>query len=171
MIKIPEIQLSANQRDREEFFRELILELAQSLQNVVGLEEAEGFVKMVGLKIGQSIYDDYNNEFAGKIEWSIELLAQALLDLKLKIKGGFKIESIEEDKIVLVNDACPFGQAVEGRPSLCQMTSSVFGKVASEVSGEANVYIDKAIARGDSGCRVVVSLTAHSGRGVNFYKA
>ena len=61
-------------------------------------------------------------------------------------------------EIVLGNRACPFAEKVVGRPALCMMTSNVFGGIAAENLGYAKVVIEKAIARGDEGCRVVVHL-------------
>ena len=62
------------------------------------------------------------------------------------------------DRVVLGNRKCPFGRNVEGRPSLCMMTSNVFGRIAAENLGYSRVRIDEAIARGDAGCRVVIEL-------------
>ncbi|MEX1039691.1 MAG: methanogen output domain 1-containing protein, partial [Pirellulaceae bacterium] len=72
----------------------------------------------------------------------------------------FYVIEEDEDKIVLGNRACPFGEMVEGRPSLCMMTSNVFGTIAAENLGYAKVSIEEAIARGDAGCRIVVHLNA-----------
>jgi len=149
---MPELQ--NNRRDRDAFLRELVSELAATLQDVVGMEEAEGFVKIVGLRIGQAINEDYSS--ADDPEWSKEELADVLVDLKAKINGGFSVESIEEDRIVLVNSRCPFGPAVLGKPALCRMTSSVFGQIASSHFDYANVEITEALARGDGRCRVVI---------------
>ena len=44
-------------------------------------------------------------------------------------------------------------------PSLCRMTSSVFGGIAARNSDEgATVLLEERIALGDAGCRVVVEL-------------
>ena len=59
---------------------------------------------------------------------------------------------------MFANRACPFGDKVVGRPSLCMMTSNVFGSIASDSAGYAKVAIEKAIARGDAGCLVTVYL-------------
>lgn len=151
-------ELTNNHRDRDLFLRELVAEMATTLHDVVGNEEAEGFVKMVGLRLGQRINEDYTTaDDVGK--WSMDDLADVLIDLKAKIQGGFTVESIDEDKVVLVNSKCPFGKLAVGRPALCHLTSSVFGQVASSHFGYANVDITEAIARGDNRCRVVISLT------------
>jgi CheY-like chemotaxis protein len=57
---------------------------------------------------------------------------------------------------VLGNRACPLAEKVVGRPRM--MTSNVFGGIAAENLGYAKVVLEQAIARGDSGCRVVRSL-------------
>ncbi|GHC01239.1 methanogen output domain 1-containing protein [Cerasicoccus arenae] len=149
--------LHNNQRNREQFLRELVSELASTLQDVVGMEEAEGFIKMVGLRIGQQINEDYTTA-ADVGKWSQQDLTDVLIDLKAKIDGDFTVESIEEDRIVLVNKRCPFGDMVLGRPTLCHMTSSVFGQIAASHFNYANVEITESIARGDNRCRVVIGL-------------
>ena len=68
------------------------------------------------------------------------------------------IES-DDEKIVLGNKVCPFGDKVADRPSLCMMTSNVFGTIAAENSGYARVKLEKTIAQGDSQCRVAVYFT------------
>ena len=60
---------------------------------------------------------------------------------------------------MLVNDRCPFGAAVQQAPSLCRMTSSVFGGIAARNGDDgASVLLEERIAVGDPGCRVVVDL-------------
>lgn len=167
------MKLDGNQRTRELFLRELVSELSSALQSVVGMREAEGFVKIVGLKIGEAIYQDYCSE-VGERRWTAQELADVLIDLKRKINGGFSVESIDEYKVVLVNDQCPFGDLVKGRPSLCQMTSSVFGKIAAEQFDYSLVEIKEAIANGDDRCRVIVHLippSEGSTDGVEFYRS
>lgn len=164
------VHLSGNARDRESFLLELINELGNSLESSIGKPEAEGFVRLVGLRLGKAIADDYDSTRTDK-SCSSEELAEMLVDLKRKIDGGFSIESVSENEIVLVNDRCPFGNSVKGNTSLCQMTSSVFGRVASRYFDTVNVDIEESIARGDGRCRVVVCLDPDPERkkGVNFY--
>ncbi len=68
------------------------------------------------------------------------------------------IVSADDNQIVMHAGRCPFGDKVIGRPSLCMMTTNVFGRVVADRNGYAHVKIDKAIARGDSHCHVVVAL-------------
>ncbi|MCZ4297618.1 methanogen output domain 1-containing protein [Henriciella marina] len=143
--------------DRDLFLRSLLRELAGTLEAVVGLEDASGYISVVGGAIGSQINQAYKNEINVQ-NLSREEIGQVLVDLKRRIEGDFYIIEADETKIVLGNNACPFGEYVEGRPSLCMMTSNVFGTIAAENLGYANVVIEKAIARGDTGCRVVVNL-------------
>lgn len=145
-------------RDRDVFVRELLGELADILEDGVGLEETATFISRVGNRIGREMNSDYLDA-AHAERLDVEQVAAALVDLKRRIHGGFSVERIDGEKIVLVNTACPFGRYVEGRRSLCMMTSSVFGRVAADNLGYARVEIKKAIARGDPGCRVIVHLT------------
>lgn len=159
-------------RDRDKFLRELIGELSSTLEEVIGLEEASGFIAVVGARLG-AIMDAEYREALGVESLDVEHVAAAMVDLKRRIEGGFKIESIEDDKITLVNDRCPFGKYVEGRSSLCMMTSNVFGKIAADNLGYARLEIPEAIAKGDDGCRVVIHLKpqedSYTGSGREYY--
>jgi predicted ArsR family transcriptional regulator len=143
--------------ERDVFLRMLLRELSGTLQDVVGLEEASGYISVVGAAVGRQLDDGYRN--ALQVErLSREQVGDVLVDLKRRIQGDFRIVEEREDRIVLASRSCPFGSYVAGRPSLCMMTSNVFGYVAAENLGYARVQIDKAIARGDEGCHVTIFL-------------
>jgi predicted ArsR family transcriptional regulator len=144
--------------ERDLFLRTLLRHLAGTLQDVVGLEEASGFVSVVGQRIGDEINTAYTSALAVE-QLSRAQVADVLVDLKRRIQGDFFIIEESDEKIVLGNRACPFAEKVIGRPALCMMTSNVFGSIAAENLGYAKVVLEQAIARGDSGCRVVVYLT------------
>ena len=138
--------------ERDVFMRTLLRHLAGTLQDIVGLDEASGFVSVVGQRMGRQIEDDY------KTALGTNELTREHVGLKARIEGDFYVISQDDEKIVLGNRACPFGDKVMGRPALCMMTSNVFGAIASDNLGYAKVEIQEAIARGDAGCRVVVYL-------------
>lgn len=143
--------------ERDLFLRNLLRELSGSLQEVVGLEEASGFVSVVGQRIGRQIDDDYKRALQVE-DLSRSQVAEVLVDLKRRIQGDFFVIEETEEKIVLGNRACPFGEKVKDRPALCMMTSNVFGSIAAENLGYAKVELQETIAEGDGGCRVVVHL-------------
>lgn len=143
--------------ERDSFFRSIIRELSGALQDIVGLDEAAGFVSIVGQNIGRAINDEYRSALSVE-QLTREQVAEVLVDLKRRIHGDFFIIEENDDRIVLGNRACPFGEKVIGRPSLCMMTSNVFGSITASNMGYAKVVIEEAIARGDAGCRVVVHL-------------
>ncbi|HYB98855.1 MAG TPA: methanogen output domain 1-containing protein [Candidatus Limnocylindrales bacterium] len=143
--------------ERDVFLRTLLRHLAGTLQNVVGLEEASGFVSVVGKEMGDEINGAYKAAL-GTDQLTREQVAEVLVDLKRRIQGDFFIIEQDDEKIVLGNRACPFAEKVVGRPALCMMTSNVFGSIAADNLGYAKVAIEQAIARGDAGCRVVVYL-------------
>lgn len=157
--------------ERDVFLRTLIRELAGTLEGVVGLEEASGFVSVVGQRVADWIDAKYRDAL-GKDRFEREELARVLVDLKRRIQGDFRIEEVDEEKIVLSNRACPFGDRVLGRPSLCMMTSNVFGSLAAEHCGYARVELLETIAEGHAGCRVVVRLRPIPGatRGREYYR-
>jgi predicted ArsR family transcriptional regulator len=160
--------------ERDMFLRTLLRHLSGTLQKVVGLEEASGFVSVVGQEIGDEINRTYKNALAVE-NLTQEQVADVLVDLKRRIQGDFYIIEQDSEKIVLGNRACPFAEKVVGRPALCMMTSNVFGSIAADNLGYAKVVIEQAIALGDPGCRVVVYLKpttqAEAANGREYFKA
>ncbi len=159
MVAIAEIEEFAAfeiARDRDQFLRELIRELSGTLEEVVGAEDAAGFISVVGARLGEVMNEEYC-EHARVKSLSLQQIAACMIDLKQRIQGDFQVESISAERIVLVNSRCPFGAYVKGRPSLCMMTSNIFGHIAAQNTGYAEVTIPEAIAKGDGRCRVVVS--------------
>jgi len=143
--------------ERDVFLRTLIRHLAGTLEEVVGLQEASGFISVVGQRMGEEMNASYRRALALP-QLSREQVADVLVDLKARIQGDFFILEQDDEKIVLGNRACPFAEKVIGRPSMCMMTSNVFGVIAAENLGYAKVSLERTIAEGHSGCRVVVYL-------------
>eukprot|EP00913_Durusdinium_trenchii_P010935 g10264.t1 len=100
------------------------------------MEDASGFVSVVGQRIGEQIDEEYKSALQLS-KLSREQVAEVLVDLKRRIEGDFYIIEQNDEKIVLGNRACPFGDKVVDRPALCMMTSNVFGVIASENLGYA----------------------------------
>ncbi len=159
--------------ERDVFLRTLLSELAGTLSSVVGLQEASGFVSVVGQRMGQQINDMYRSTM-GVSSLNPAQVSDVLVDLKRRIQGDFFVIEQDEDKIVLGNRACPFGDKVIGKKALCMMTSNVFGGITAENLGYAKVVLEKTIAEGAGECRVVVHLkpTAVTGDGTarEYYK-
>lgn len=143
--------------DRDLFLRTLLRELTGTLEDVVGLDEAAGFISVVGQRIGEQINAGYRRDLALPV-LSRAQVADVLVDLKRRIDGDFRVVEQDDTRIVLENRRCPFGDKVIGRPSLCMMTSNVFGVIAAENLGQAKVELAQTIAGGAPGCRVVVHL-------------
>ena len=143
--------------ERDIFLRTLLRELSGTLQDVVVIDEASGFISVVGQRIGDQINEAYGKALAVE-NLSRDQVTDVLVDLKRRIQGDFYVIEESDEKIVLGNRACPFGDKVVGRPSLCMMTSNVFGTIAAENLGYGKVAIEKAIAHGHPECRIVVYL-------------
>jgi predicted ArsR family transcriptional regulator len=144
--------------DRDVFLRTLLRELAGSLEAVIGLQEASGYISLVGQAVGTQIEQMYTGAL-GVQRLTRDQVAAVLVDLKRRIGGDFYLIEHDEEKIVLGNRACPFAEKVLGRESMCMMTSNVFGTIAAHNLGYARVQLQETIARGNAGCRVVVYLT------------
>lgn len=143
--------------ERDIFLRTLIRELSGTLQDVVGLDEAAGFISVVGQNMGNQINSEYKN--ALRVEnLNRHQVADVLVDLKRRIHGEFYIVEETDEKIVLHNRICPFEDKVVGRPAMCMMTSNVFGSIAAENLGYAKVELNETIAEGSNRCVVTVYL-------------
>lgn len=142
---------------RDVFLRDLLRDLSGTLEEVVGLEEAVGFISLVGQKMGDRINEGYKHAL-GSPKLGREQVAHVLVDLKRRIQGDFYIIEETDEKIILGNRRCPFGDKVLGRPSLCMMTSNVFGVIAADNLGQAKVSLEQTIAEGAGGCRVTIYL-------------
>jgi hypothetical protein len=159
--------------ERDVFLRTLLRELAGALEDVVGLEEASGFISVVGQRLGDEINRQYRSALAVEC-LTREQVRDVLVDMKRRIQGDFYVIEERDDRIVLGNRTCPYADKILGRPALCMMTSNVFGSIAAENLGYAKVVLEQAIARGDPGCRVVLYLRptaeAEAARGREYFK-
>lgn len=145
--------------ERDVFLRSMLRELAGTLQDVVGLDEASGFISVVGQRIGDELNASYRAAL-GVPSLNREQVADVLVDLKQRINGEFVIVEQNDERIVYANTRCPFGEKVIDRPALCMMTSNVFGNIAADNLGYARVVLEETIAEGAAGCRVVVHLSS-----------
>jgi hypothetical protein len=144
--------------DRDLFLRSLLRELSGTLEEVVGLEEASGYISIVGAAVGEEIDRQYRRAFEVS-SLSREQVTAVLVDLKRRIAGDFYVIEESDDKVVLGNRACPFGDKVLGHRSMCMMTSNVFGRIAAENLGYGKVELKETIAEGHAECRIVVYFT------------
>lgn len=152
----------ANERGqfgRESFLRALVVQLAQAVEADSGPAAAEHSVAIVGTSVGIRMEDAFREARetdAGPL--STADLAESLIHLKQGIGGDFFVIEADDERIVLGNHRCPFGDSVKHAPALCRMTSSVFGGIAARNRGGAAVHLEERIAVGDPQCRVTVWL-------------
>ena len=144
---------------REAFMRALVVELAATVEQTQGPGAAEAAITAVGSKIGRQMERAYRSENELTEALRPTDVAALSVGLKAAIGGDFYLVSIDDDKIVLGNRRCPFGDHVREEPSLCRMTSSVFGGIAARsTGGDVAVHLEERIAVGDPECRVVIWL-------------
>lgn len=145
---------------RESFLRALVVQLAQTVELVDGPGTADAMVAQVGTDVGGRMEEAYRSVHGVDGDLDVGQMAELFVDLKRAIGGGFSVVEVHDDRIVLENTACPFGDAVKRAPALCRMTSSVFGGIARRNRGASAVDLEQRIAVGDHQCRVTVWLTA-----------
>jgi anti-sigma regulatory factor (Ser/Thr protein kinase) len=144
---------------KESFLRALVVQLAQTLEFEHGPDAAERVVAQVGTDVGGRMEEEFRRAEQVVGRMTPEQMGHCYTRLKHAIDGGFYVIGASEDRVVLGNTRCPFGDVVRRAPSLCRMTSSVFGGIAARNSdGPVTVLLEERIAVGDDGCRVVVQL-------------
>lgn len=158
---------------REAFLRALVLEIARTVEGRQGPAVVEEVVAQVGATVGGQMEDEYRRAATVVGRLTAAQVADCYLRLKSAIDGDFYLISVTDDKIVLGNRRCPFGDTVRQAPGLCRMTSSVFGGIAARNHGDAVVLLDERIAVGDPECRVTVLLgpSARDSPGGHHYQA
>jgi anti-sigma regulatory factor (Ser/Thr protein kinase) len=143
---------------REPFLRALVVEMSRALADTHGPLASEEAVARVGATVGGQMEEEYRQARAVVGRLTAKQIADCYVRLKAAIDGEFYLISLSEDRIVLGNRRCPFGETVHHSPSLCRMTSSVFGGIAARNHGQAVVLLDERIAVGDPECRITVLL-------------
>lgn len=145
---------------REAFLRALVVQLAQSVEHESGPTSAERAVAEVGSGVGYRMEEAYRlvKDLPDRPLTVLEM-AELFVHLKHGIDGDFFVIEANEERIVLGNRRCPFGEAVRAAPALCRMTSSVFGGIAARSRDQVAVHLEERIAVGDPECRVTVWLT------------
>ncbi len=144
--------------DRDGFMRRLIAGLGHLNEGLLGSDVAGGYIMQVGLSMGAAIEAEYKRFWGIDRPFTLDEYAHVIVDLKQKIQGNFSIVSIDPAKVVVRTTSCPFDEFVRQSPSLCFMTSSVFGGIAARNFGYAKVILHRRIALGDDGCYVSVHL-------------
>jgi predicted ArsR family transcriptional regulator len=148
--------------DRDVFLRSLVRELAGSLEETVGIEDASGYIPVVGRRIGAWLDEAYREELGVGV-LDRDQVAAVHVDLKRRIHGEFERLASDPSRLEYTNSRCPFEDKVLGRESMCMMTSNVFGLIAAENLGYARVELAETIARGDGRCHVLVHLEPEPG--------
>lgn len=144
---------------RDSFLRALVVETARTVEMQSGPATAESAVAQVGATIGTRMEDAYRDEFEIGGPLDPAQIGELCVGLKSAIDGDFYVVSADEEKVVLGNRRCPFGDEVRHAPSLCRMTSSVFGGIAARnAGGDVAVHLEERIAVGDPECRVTIWL-------------
>lgn len=149
---------------KESFLRALVVQLAEAVERNEGPDAAAAAIAQVGADVGGRMEDEYRRVEGVVGDLSPVQIADLYVRLKAAIDGDFYVIDADDERIVLGNRTCPFGDVVRRAPGLCRMTSSVFGGIAARNTGGASVVLEERIALGDPECRVVVWLRgAHRG--------
>jgi PAS domain S-box-containing protein len=144
--------------DRDGFMRRLIASLGHLNEGILGSDIAGAYIMNVGLSMGAAIEAEYKHFWGIERSFTVDEYAHVIVDLKQKIQGNFSVVSKSDQKVVVRTTSCPFDDFVRQSPSLCFMTSSVFGGIAARNFGYAKVVLHRRIALGDDGCYVTVYL-------------
>jgi len=143
--------------DSDLVLRTIIRELVGVLEDVIGYKETEGYIALIGQDIGDWFNETYKREW-GVSTLSPEQLVDVLIDLKRRLHGNFSLLQRDTEKIVLVNNRCPFKDKVLDCLPMCMMTCNVFGVITAENLGYAKVVLEETLAARDNQCKVTIFL-------------
>ncbi len=144
--------------NRDTFMRQLISSLGHLNESILGSDIAGAYIMNVGLSMGAAIEQEYKGFWEITRPFTVDEYAHVIVDLKQRINGNFSLVAKDAQKVVVRTTSCPFDDFVRKAPSLCFMTSSVFGGIAARNFGYAKVALHRRIALGDPGCYVTVFL-------------
>lgn len=143
--------------DHHGLFNILVADMAELLESIAGVEDACAYVSGIAARLGTDIEKQYKTAL-GVQRLNRDQLLEILIDLKNRAGGAFSIVEQDEDRVVFSNCACPLGRAAANRPSLCMLTSNIFGRLTANAVGYAAVDLEETIASGAAECRVVLHL-------------
>lgn len=143
--------------DDRGLFNAMVAGMAELLETVAGPEDACAYVSSIATRLGADIEKQYKSAL-GVQHLNRNQLIEVLIDLENRAGGDFSLTDQDEDRLVFENRACPLGKAASNHPSLCMLTSNIFGRMTANAVGYAAVDLERTIARGDSDCRVVLHL-------------
>ena len=143
--------------DHQGLFSTLVADLAELLESIAGVEDACAYVSGIAARLGTDIEKQYKSAL-GVQHLSRDQLIEVLIDLKNHAGGAFSVIEQDEDRVVFGNCSCPLGRAAANHPSLCMVTSNIFGRLSANAIGYAAVDLEETIARGAAQCRVVLHL-------------
>jgi predicted ArsR family transcriptional regulator len=143
--------------DHQGLFRTLVADMVELLEMIAGVEDACAYVSSIAARLGSNIEKEYKAAL-GVQNLGRNQLTDILVDLNNRAGGAFSVIEQDDDRVVFGNCACPLGNAATNHPSLCMLTSNIFGRIAANAVGYAAVDLEQTIARGDGACRVILHL-------------
>ena len=137
--------------DRDSFLTSLMGELASTLQDVVGPDEASGCMSAAGERVGELINEGYKSALSVQ-ELPRSRISEVLVDVSRRIASGFEIVEEEDDRIVMINRTCSCGDKPREGGGMCVMTPNVLGVIVAENLGYARVVLERKPIGGVSAC-------------------
>lgn len=113
-------------------------------------------IEQLGLGASGCFEEAYRKANAIEGPLDHETYADLIVEIKNRIGGNFSRATSEPGVVRVTSTRCPFGDGVKNTPSLCQMTSSVFGGIAARNFGFAKIVLHQRIACNDRTCEVSV---------------
>ena len=139
------------------FLRKFIRHVTGTLEDVVGLDEASGYIATVAQKMGEQLNEAYRQSL-DLDRLDRKQVCKLITDLEKRINGSAEIVFDDDDKIVLEGCTCPFDADVVDRPSMCMLTTQMLAVITAENLGFAKISIEESRSQGDPSCRVVIYL-------------
>lgn len=143
--------------DRDIFLTSLMGEITSTLQDVVGPDEASGFISAAGERVAERINEGYKSALAVQ-ELPRARISEVLVDVSRRVASGFEILEEEDDRIVMVNRTCSCGEKTTTRAGMCMLTVNVFGVIVAENLGYARVSLERKTVAGAPACVLLICL-------------
>lgn len=143
--------------DHHDLFNTLVSDMAELLESIAGIDDACAYVSGIAARLGADIEQRYKTALDIQ-HFNRDQLIEVLIDLKNRTGGKFSVIEQSDERVVFGNCACPLGDAAANHPSLCMLTSNIFGRLTANAVGYAAVELEETIAKGAAGCRVVLHL-------------
>ena len=143
--------------DNVSFLHKFVGNITCTLEEVVGINEASGFMNTVAQRMGEQLNDMYRHSLNSH-KLNREQVCHVIADLQNRINSNAQITHKDEEKIIIGGCICPAGADNQDRPSLCSIITNMLGVISAENLGYSKVVVKRPDTNGNLHCQIVIHL-------------